>query len=101
MVRSDGLGVWREGEATVAFCLECDRGSEQLSRLDKKAGDYARLEAAWASPSGCSSSSRGRGAKPAHGAPVPPGSGGRHDHPPEARAATCSRQGDDHFEVAS
>ncbi|MGH7919735.1 MAG: hypothetical protein ACREQM_07290, partial [Candidatus Dormibacteraceae bacterium] len=27
--------------------LEYDRGSEQLSRLQKKAGDYARLEAAW------------------------------------------------------
>jgi hypothetical protein len=39
--------VWREGDATVAFCLEYDRGSEQLSRLEKKAGDYARLEAAW------------------------------------------------------
>ena len=47
VVRPDGLGVWREGEATVAFCLEYDRGSEQLSRLQKKAGDYARLEAAW------------------------------------------------------
>ena len=47
VVRPDGLGVWREGEATVAFCLEYDRGSEQLSRLEKKAGDYARLEAAW------------------------------------------------------
>ncbi|MDA8311748.1 MAG: replication-relaxation family protein [Actinomycetota bacterium] len=47
VVRPDGLGVWREGEATVAFCLEYDRGSEQLSRLTKKAGDYARLEAAW------------------------------------------------------
>ena len=47
VVRPDGLGLWREGEATVAFCLEYDRGSEQLSRLTKKAGDYARLEAAW------------------------------------------------------
>ncbi len=47
VVRPDGLGVWREGDATVAFCLEYDRGSEQLSRLEKKAGDYARLEAAW------------------------------------------------------
>ena len=47
VVRPDGLGVWREGDATVAFCLEYDRGSEQLSRLQKKAGDYARLEAAW------------------------------------------------------
>jgi hypothetical protein len=47
VVRPEGLGVWRESDATVAFCLEYDRGSEQLSRLEKKAGDYARLEAAW------------------------------------------------------
>jgi hypothetical protein len=47
VVRPDGLGVWQEGEVTVAFCLEYDRGSEQLSRLQKKAGDYARLEAGW------------------------------------------------------
>ncbi len=47
VVRPDGLGVWREGDATVVFCLEHDRGSEQLGRLTKKAADYARLEAAW------------------------------------------------------
>jgi Replication-relaxation len=47
VVRPDGLGIWREGETTVAFCLEYDRGSEQLSRLEKKGGAYARLEAAW------------------------------------------------------
>ncbi len=47
VVRPDGLGVWREGDATVVFCLEHDRGSEQLGRLAKKAADYARLEAAW------------------------------------------------------
>ncbi|MDA8355623.1 MAG: replication-relaxation family protein [Actinomycetota bacterium] len=50
VVRPDGLGVWREGDATVVFCLEYDRGSEQLSRLAKKAADYARLEAAWGVP---------------------------------------------------
>ncbi len=50
VVRPDGLGVWREGDATVVFCLEYDRGSEQLGRLAKKADDYARLEEAsgWA-----------------------------------------------------
>ena len=47
VVRPDGLGVWHEGGTAVPFCLEYDRGSEQLSRLTKKAGDYARLEVAW------------------------------------------------------
>ncbi len=47
VVRPDGLGVWREGDASVVVCLEYDRGSEQLGRLAKKAADYARLESAW------------------------------------------------------
>ena len=50
MVRPDGVGVWREGEATVTFCLEYDRGSEQLSRLSEKAAAYARLKPAWGLP---------------------------------------------------
>ncbi|MDA8039377.1 MAG: replication-relaxation family protein [Actinomycetota bacterium] len=49
IVYPDGVGVWREGDATVVFCLEYDRGSEQLVRLAGKAGHYARLEEA----SGC------------------------------------------------
>jgi predicted transcriptional regulator len=50
VVYPDGVGVWQEGPAGVVFCLEYDRGTEQLSRLVKKAGDYARLEEAsgWA-----------------------------------------------------
>jgi len=50
IVYPDGVGVWREGGATVVFCLEYDRGTEQLGRLAKKAADYARLEEAsgWA-----------------------------------------------------
>ena len=50
IVYPDGVGVWREGDATVVFCLEYDRGTEQLGRLAKKAADYARLEEAsgWA-----------------------------------------------------
>ncbi|MHB1504981.1 MAG: replication-relaxation family protein [Acidimicrobiales bacterium] len=47
VVRPDGLGVWREADAKVTFCLEYDRGSETLGRLAAKAGDYARLEEAW------------------------------------------------------
>jgi hypothetical protein len=47
VVRPDGLGVRHEGDATVTFCLEYDRGSEPLGRLAAKAVDYARLEAAW------------------------------------------------------
>ncbi len=50
VVRPDGLGVWHEGDATVTFCLEYDRGSEPLGRLAAKAVDYARLEAAWGVP---------------------------------------------------
>ena len=30
VVRPDGVGVWREGDATVIFCLEYDRGTEPL-----------------------------------------------------------------------
>lgn len=47
VVRPDGVGVWREGEATVTFCLEYDRGTEPLGRISAKADDYARLERAW------------------------------------------------------
>jgi hypothetical protein len=50
VVRPDGVGVWREGSSTVTFCLEYDRGSEQLSRLAEKARDYTRLERAWGVP---------------------------------------------------
>ncbi len=46
----DGLGLWREGDAEVAFCLEYDRGTEPLRRLTDKAADYARLESAWGVP---------------------------------------------------
>lgn len=50
IVYPDGVGVWQEGPTGVVFCLEYDRGTEQLSRLVKKADDYARLEEAsgWA-----------------------------------------------------
>jgi len=50
VVRPDGVGVWREGDTTVVFCLEYDRGREELSRLIEKAADYARLERAWGIP---------------------------------------------------
>ncbi|MHB1928659.1 MAG: replication-relaxation family protein [Acidimicrobiales bacterium] len=50
VVRPDGVGVWREGESTVTFCLEYDRGTEPLGRLTEKAADYARLERAWGIP---------------------------------------------------
>jgi hypothetical protein len=50
IVYPDGVGVWRDGDAMVVFCLEYDRGTEQLARLARKAADYARLEEAsgWA-----------------------------------------------------
>lgn len=50
VVRPDGLGLWREGDAEVTFCLEYDRGTEALRRLAEKAADYARLEVAWGVP---------------------------------------------------
>jgi predicted transcriptional regulator len=50
VVRPDGLGVWREADAKVTFCLEYDRGTETIGRLAAKAGDYARLEEAWGVP---------------------------------------------------
>ncbi|MDA8356635.1 MAG: replication-relaxation family protein [Actinomycetota bacterium] len=47
VVRPDGVGVWREGEAVVTFCLEYDGGTEPLARISAKADEYARLERAW------------------------------------------------------
>lgn len=46
MVRPDGVGAWQEGKSVVSFCLEYDRGTEQLSRLAAKADGYQRLESA-------------------------------------------------------
>jgi hypothetical protein len=50
IVYPDGVGVWGEGDVAVVFCLEYDRGTEQLARLADKAASYARLEEAsgWA-----------------------------------------------------
>jgi hypothetical protein len=50
IVYPDGVGVWEEGDAAAVFCLEYDRGTEQLARLAHKGADYARLEEAsgWA-----------------------------------------------------
>ena len=50
IVRPDGVGVWQEGKSVVSFCLEYDRGSEQLSRLAAKADGYQRLESALGGP---------------------------------------------------
>ena len=46
IVRPDGVGAWQEGDSVVSFCLEYDRGTEQLSRLAAKADGYQRLESA-------------------------------------------------------
>ena len=43
--RPDGYGVWTERDATVAFCVEYDRGTETLARLDDKMPGYVEL--AW------------------------------------------------------
>jgi hypothetical protein len=50
VVRPDGMGAWEEGGAKVQFCLEYDRGTEQLSRLAAKAEGYQILEEALAEP---------------------------------------------------
>ena len=41
------MGVWTEGDDSVTFMMEYDRGSEPLGRLAAKAADYARLETVW------------------------------------------------------
>ncbi|GAA1622995.1 replication-relaxation family protein [Actinoplanes couchii] len=44
-IRPDGHGIWRTGDTTVGFFLEYDTGSEDLSRVVKKLGQYERLAA--------------------------------------------------------
>jgi predicted transcriptional regulator len=46
IVRPDGLGIWEEGDASVTFCLEYDRSTETLERLEKKLKGYEDLEIA-------------------------------------------------------
>jgi Replication-relaxation len=46
IVRPDGLGVSEEGGASVTFCLEYDRSTETLERLQKKLSGYEDLQAA-------------------------------------------------------
>ena len=46
IARPDGLGVWEEGGAQVTFCLEYDRSTETLERLEKKLKSYQDLQIA-------------------------------------------------------
>ena len=46
IARPDGLGVWEEGGALVTFCLEYDRSTETLERLEKKLKSYEDLQIA-------------------------------------------------------
>lgn len=46
IVRPDGLGVWDEGGAAVTFCLEYDRSTETLERLEVKLSGYQDLQTA-------------------------------------------------------
>jgi hypothetical protein len=39
-------GVWEEGDAQVTFCLEYDRSTETLERLEKKLEGYEDLQIA-------------------------------------------------------
>ncbi len=45
LVRPDGYGRWRDGQAEVDFFVEVDRGSEAPSRLAGKLEGYATLAA--------------------------------------------------------
>jgi hypothetical protein len=46
IVRPDGLGIWDESDAHVTFCLEYDRSTETLERLEKKLKSYEDLQIA-------------------------------------------------------
>lgn len=46
IARPDGLGIWEEGDAQVTFCLEYDRSTETLERLEKKLKSYEDLQIA-------------------------------------------------------
>lgn len=49
-IAPDGHGIWSYGDITVGFYLECDRGSESLTRLVSKLDAYRR-QAATGGPS--------------------------------------------------
>lgn len=42
-IAPDGHGIWTAGGSSVGFFLECDYGTENLSRLRSKLTGYARL----------------------------------------------------------
>ena len=46
IAQHDGLGVWDDAGNRVVFCLEYDRSTETLDRLEKKLEGYVRFEAA-------------------------------------------------------
>jgi hypothetical protein len=46
IARPDGLGIWEERNAQVTFCLEYDRSTETLERLEKKLKSYEDLQIA-------------------------------------------------------
>jgi hypothetical protein len=46
IVRPDGLRIWEERDTHVTFCLEYDRSTETLERLEKKLKSYENLQIA-------------------------------------------------------
>jgi hypothetical protein len=50
LVRPDGYGEWNEHDASLAFLLEHDNGTERLPRLGEKLDGYAQLAAAAGHP---------------------------------------------------
>jgi hypothetical protein len=46
IAQPDGLGVWEEAGNRVVFCLEYDRSTETLERLERKLKGYEDLQVA-------------------------------------------------------
>jgi hypothetical protein len=46
IARPDGLGVWAEAGNRIVFCLEYDRSTESLERLEAKLASYEDLQTA-------------------------------------------------------
>ncbi|MHB8498994.1 MAG: replication-relaxation family protein [Acidimicrobiales bacterium] len=46
IAQPDGLGVWKEAGYQLVFCLEYDRSTETLERLEKKLKSYEDLQVA-------------------------------------------------------
>ena len=71
IAQPDGLGVWEEAGNRIVFCLEYDRSTETLERLEKKLKSYKDLQVARGSPTGSCSASATRAGRPVSAASWP------------------------------